>query len=52
MFDELDEILAWLAFPTNPINALEASYLSTSEEGEFWEFPTNPINALEASEGW
>ena len=37
-------------FPTNPINALEAS----QRRGEFYgghpRFPTNPINALEASE--
>ena len=38
-----------MKFPTNPINALEASH--TLIKGGGWEimFPTNPINALEAS---
>ena len=39
-----------LGFPTNPINALEASYGFLGEAALLAAmFPTNPINALEAS---
>ena len=39
-------------FPTNPINALEASFTAAVRLiGGAYEFPTNPINALEASGG-
>ena len=37
-------------FPTNPINALEASNGLPQGCGEHPRFPTNPINALEASQ--
>ena len=37
-----------LKFPTNPINALEASTLGWYVEPVYGQFPTNPINALEA----
>ena len=36
-------------FPTNPINALEASVFHFVGLDECDGFPTNPINALEAS---
>ena len=39
---------AEMMFPTNPINALEASLWVREEWNEVLEFPTNPINALEA----
>ena len=35
-------------FPTNPINALEASHKHDPIDPEELAFPTNPINALEA----
>ena len=37
------------AFPTNPINALEARKLRVALAARRLWFPTNPINALEAS---
>ena len=37
------------AFPTNPINALEASLGRRVGNCSLLLFPTNPINALEAS---
>jgi len=41
----------WKEFPTNPINALEAShrYENAIKGRGTLKFPTNPINALEAS---
>ena len=44
-----DEIYAGELFPTNPINALEASSRRDRREYDRGWFPTNPINALEAS---
>ena len=38
-------------FPTNPINALEASQSDSAHFTSCQAFPTNPINALEARVG-
>jgi len=43
--------VAGFMFPTNPINALEASFSTTTLKGGHTLFPTNPINALEARSG-